>query len=873
MTSPHFPSGDSRDLFEEAIERLITDEPLELFSDWFSSQLSDQHGGQQAPTPEIGGELMLRHRAMARALWAAVPVPSNRWHPRTLPKTDRNDPCHCGSGRKFKQCCAQFGLAELPLDSANLLAVALAHATPDMLDAARVRLVPGEALGMAAMAWNERGHAAQTVQVLQPLFTTRDDLDFRFEMAFDALLDALLDLHQETTRYQLAERVGQFKDKKLATAARCRQVTMLCDRGEAQAAWNLFQATLRFNPNDPQLWHLELTLLLSEGRTDEAKMRGTALAAQARRLGHGDFAQTLQELGNRGFSALLDDDASKLPPDADELEWIALCGHTPATLDVQACRALYQITSIAAADSTGVPTLEIRPKKALSDLYRRWSRNFEVVKPIMTQLQGDVDLLLDSLASAHEFLRLNPQAWLCMDLLDDLLLAAAEFSAQDAPGHVLRASRRLADHALTVLRALAGDTPVHILWSDTPSRPLLRTIAQAVDLALDMRDPSQAQTLMRWAMALNPNDNHGWRGVLVPLYLRESKYGDALKLLEEFPEDIPPAEHLRALALFAKGDTALAEVVLRAAHAVYPLYLDWLLPDEVATPKATEGPGIQVGGVESAWHHRLENRPVWLRTGALVWAKGLDLPAPKPAKAAKRPKNTALKSLRKPAKSSVPADISSFAQAQERHLRKYYADYPRLHGFLMAVGWSPDMIMPTQWIPVALALRNQQLEELPESKMLSQMNKDLDAISRLTNHFNDLVLSTPSANPAPLASLQALLAGDDAQAVYSWTAGFMQGSEMVAAGWRKAGRPVANGKRGFGELYALAAQAQPAGNGDPDAADGRPEPWRARQSGGYPLLVGLDNGPLGAKETLLLVLEDLWHVVAPLRQARAEGIG
>ncbi|MEG0885302.1 MAG: SEC-C metal-binding domain-containing protein, partial [Janthinobacterium sp.] len=25
---------------------------------------------------------------------------------RELPKTGRNDPCHCGSGKKYKKCCA-----------------------------------------------------------------------------------------------------------------------------------------------------------------------------------------------------------------------------------------------------------------------------------------------------------------------------------------------------------------------------------------------------------------------------------------------------------------------------------------------------------------------------------------------------------------------------------------------------------------------------------------------------------------------------------------------------------------------------------------------------------------------------------------------
>jgi len=34
-----------------------------------------------------------------------APIP----HTRTAPKVGRNDPCPCGSGKKFKKCCAMAG--------------------------------------------------------------------------------------------------------------------------------------------------------------------------------------------------------------------------------------------------------------------------------------------------------------------------------------------------------------------------------------------------------------------------------------------------------------------------------------------------------------------------------------------------------------------------------------------------------------------------------------------------------------------------------------------------------------------------------------------------------------------------------------------
>ena len=77
-------------LIDQMFTRLLRGDSLQDFGDWFASAAAAPGGPVDDPRAA---------RAMARALWGAVPLPSNHWRARGLPKIERNDPCHCGSGR------------------------------------------------------------------------------------------------------------------------------------------------------------------------------------------------------------------------------------------------------------------------------------------------------------------------------------------------------------------------------------------------------------------------------------------------------------------------------------------------------------------------------------------------------------------------------------------------------------------------------------------------------------------------------------------------------------------------------------------------------------------------------------------------------
>ena len=614
-----------------AIARLMEGEPLNDFCDWFvQAQMTDAQAMNAMP-PVAASDVARSLRHVARQLWGQLPYPPQRWRARGLPKSDRNAPCHCGSGLKFKQCCAEFEHMPFPLEPETLQMLALDYADPQWLMGDKLKEVPAVALGHAAMAWNDAGEQDRTLRILGPWFADLKSLNERHEVAFDAFVDALQQHGQELERRDLIDRMAQHPNKALATAARTRLVSILADQGEMDKAWQLFQETSRFNPNDPQLWHLELSLLMTQGRQEEARLRAPLLAARARKVGMDDLAEVLVGMAEEGMGFLRDAAFDEVD-DPFEESLIDLANAVPEQLDVQTLHSLYTVKRSPQGEGDArVNVAWVEPVKKMADLNRRWQRTFAVVKPEMTWFNGDVDNLIESLPEAQQFLQKYPQAWFSAEVLDDVLMTAYALCDDESPAPVLDAAQRLADHAVAVLQSLAGDAQLH--WAVQAHRPLLRCLAIAVELAQMHIDEESAIQYLTLGLALNPHDNHGWRTTLATLYMERGDYQHALNVMASYPQDMPPAEHRRALALFNLDRKPEAEVVLRDAHQAHPLYFKALLPKVMDAPPSTDEGGYLLGSEEAAWHFRIESRHLWVSTGALAWAQGLQLPDPKPAQA------------------------------------------------------------------------------------------------------------------------------------------------------------------------------------------------------------------------------------------------
>jgi tetratricopeptide (TPR) repeat protein len=757
-----------------------------------------------------------------------------------------------------------------------------------------------------AREWSTRGASDRTVALLEPFFNApHSKIDERHEAALDELLHAMLDCGMEQRREILVKQLSSHKDKVIAATAQCRWVTILSDRFEYEEAWRAFHLVMRQFPDDPQLAQLEMLLLVSQGRTAEARMRGQVLAAQLRRRGpeFADLAELILALGERGIQGAHSTLAALSELDAENDEhvamWRSLCAHLPskADLDSLACSSMYleEINDSVVSNGQRSHSRTFSAKSALVKVERKWQRSFPVAKPQLTEIVGDASAVLDQLPQVIDFFKKNPIAWISFSVLDDLFLALQSLYDEGVGRAVDRSATELMLHALRCVDALLGECDHQLRWIDSRNRPMLRVIAQCIEVKQTIADSAGAHALMRRMIALNPNDNHGYRHSVVN-NLRgacndiPADAQEALTLLDRYPEDVEPAGINRALTLWMLEHHREATNAWRKSLDQAPAFGRSLLAPSMDAPPESAQIYRAFNGEAAAFDYRTEMRHLWLRSGAMAWAQSL--PAPQLENPSKIPKGTATKPRKEVAKpkaaatsiapvsaiarspksetsndASVPPKVTMSAKAFKT-LRSKFPDYHRLHGFVSGICWAPDWVAPNAWITVVLDMHvNTQDARAATEIDFEALNADLAAVMSLYNTLNFNVRAHTSAQTAPPDFPPALnskrggdhiLAGTEDR-VFAWAAGFMQASELAAPSWRRLGVTHYAATSAFAPIKSLAARA-------PLMASKATPNWHVTADGNQPFLVGLDDKALAPTVALDSALLILWrHRLAAVR--------
>lgn len=565
--------------------------------------------------PEIFGQIIdpaMRPAAaysFGRIIWNATPLPGNLFKPQPLPKPERNAPCACGSGMKYKHCCGQADIPTFPLEPALMLNLVLRNLTQKQLADLPYRSISHEGLALTAQEWLDGGKANRAIKLLEPIFIEPSRLSEHDEFAFDVLMDAYLHEGKPRKRVKLIETMLQSGNRSLRVTAMQRHCTMLADAGDYAGAWELFGVAMREYPGQPSFSHLEVTLLMAQGRLAEAKDRAKFWVATLRRQNNPENAELVEFLAtiaNRPAEAMFDVVAGR-NPFLDRMAALARNLPEPAVH-----------YAVNASDGMGV----LAADKKLAKLEADWHRLCPLGKPFSTQLLPPDDTVWqpDIADEWMKFLEKHPLAFQSFDILDDVLQAVWQIgvmvAAIEAPLIL-----PLQEHAVKLFKAVTASMPVELPWSALPNRPALRVLVDAIWYGIDHgRREAVLPLLEDLVLRINPNDNHGMREMLAREYLRAGQYEKTLVLCERYPGDMmADIAFGQVLALFKLGRKGEALKALVETSEYLPEVVPMLLKDNPRQPKS-ESFGMRIGGKDQAWQYRQDALALW-QGDALDWLR------------------------------------------------------------------------------------------------------------------------------------------------------------------------------------------------------------------------------------------------------------
>lgn len=551
-------------------------------------------------------ELRSLARLFAMQIWSGTPLPSNNYRPRPLPLPKRNDPCLCGSGRKYKQCCARLDTEETPPISTELLTVFLLELiTQAELKEAYLHF-PHMLLGYVAGKWARQSEsmAKRALILLEPIFKQSDaKLDHRDESALDTMFEICSLLDKPRKKKALIERMVNHPDKSLQSAALHRLCTILGDQGYDDEAWACFQKAQRIDPNNPALSHLEILLLMQQGKFEQMQQRGKFWLKRLHSMNRGgdlddliDYIEQMLSDAPTAFAPMLE----QLSPGSGRLiDWLQQVMKNPPAL----------IEQIQYFDDC----CRIEPKnRASTKLLGQWS-----------ELMWRHEEMWDDPDEWLEMLEKHPELGGSIAVIDDLIQSVYQL---EAPNPVIT-FQPLIMLALLQAKSLIPMQPEQpLIWAIMDNRPALRVIGFLADTMELLDDDQTALQMREWLLRLNPNDNQGMRSEVVNAYLRLGRNADVVALCAHYPEDmLVDVIYGHALALFRLGEREMADLQLQLAKECLPKVAPAIAREKMKAPKNRFDGFVTLGSDGEAWEYRQSARELWLNTpGAMVWLKQHD---------------------------------------------------------------------------------------------------------------------------------------------------------------------------------------------------------------------------------------------------------
>jgi tetratricopeptide (TPR) repeat protein len=439
-----------------------------------------------------------------RSLWNSVPLPDNGFRPRPIPRPERNDSCPCGSGRKYKKCCAEWAEGAPALEPEGIWTLLAEELPLEKVEELGVSgRMPRAILGEVATSLLDNGDAARALALVRPLFERPERLDERDAAALNTLLEAYdaLDLQEE--RWEEAERLARDLRPPLRAVLWENLARSYAVEGEMEEAWTSLERARQDDPESPALGPLEVSLLLAEGRTEEAAEKARYWRG---RLREGD----LTEQGNE-FLARVGENAEETQlrfsfgdEVTDQIRWLEawLAGSRPPA-------ALYGIEAVLEDPGAG----RLVPAASLRELEEGFEAEFYPplvnpdADPDAEEENEDWDPWDEDRAELWlGFLMKHPEALDSVDVLEDVAHAVSEIAA-DRYGFLDRPLLRpILDRGLAIVRqALAAHPGVTRLPSELePNGSAVALVVAATAQAHRLGEMDRAREMLDFLRSLEP---------------------------------------------------------------------------------------------------------------------------------------------------------------------------------------------------------------------------------------------------------------------------------------------------------------------------------------------------------------------------------
>ncbi len=491
--------------FREAIARILEREDGEAFLAWVRQEAAGHLPRLFAQLPD---EAARRSSAseLGRTLWNSVPLPGNGFRPRPLPEPERNDPCPCGSGLKYKKCCAPWA-GEVPAFDPEGIWRLVVEALPlEQVEAlGQSGRVPRHLVGDLATSFLDDGDPERALALVQPMFERPDRLD-RLDDRDATALNAFLEAHDNLDLLEEKAVAVERLTKSLKPALRAvlweNQVRAHAVEGELDEAWAALEKARQDDPESAALGPLEVSLLMSEGRTAEAGEQARFFRERFRR-DPGMITEVGMELLDK---VAADPEAAQLEFSLGEEVKDGILRLQELLARLAAPAATYEIQSIGDSGAG-----RLAPPAALQQAEEGWDQAFFGAAPELDSEEGDEDDELDpwSEEDAPRWLAylLNEPAVLdSLEVLEDLAHSVSELGLDRYPFLDRRLLKPILDRGLAVVRqALAAHPgPIRLPDDAEPNGSALALIVAAAIQAERLGEPDRGRELRQWLEILDP---------------------------------------------------------------------------------------------------------------------------------------------------------------------------------------------------------------------------------------------------------------------------------------------------------------------------------------------------------------------------------